>query len=242
MQRPEYDRALEGVLESKRILLPANRLVEIDRMLRFAAELKQPTILYGVREAYRPEAADLLKKTGTAGAGEHEVAGGAARRESRRRGQPPHAGDSRQGGLRPGGAEEGRREVRAVLRRPGPAARPAARREEGDRRGSFARRRDSRADAVARRNLRRAGPRGQHRERQDRQPGGDARRYLRRSHQGGNDLRGWPQVHAGARMLAVPGGRGRQPTIRRESRRRIDDQNITRSTDCVSRPSARRPS
>src|SRR6185369_10646381 len=30
--------------------------------LRFAAELKQNTILYGVRESYRPEAADLLKK------------------------------------------------------------------------------------------------------------------------------------------------------------------------------------
>jgi len=65
IQRPQYDRALEGVLESKRILLPANRLVEIDRMLRFAAELKQPTILYGVRESYRSEAAELLKKSGT---------------------------------------------------------------------------------------------------------------------------------------------------------------------------------
>src|ERR1017187_7183746 len=64
MERPEYDRALEGVLSSKRILLPANRLVEIDRMLRFAAELKQPAILYGARESYRPEAADLLKKSG----------------------------------------------------------------------------------------------------------------------------------------------------------------------------------
>jgi imidazolonepropionase-like amidohydrolase len=64
MERPEYDRALEGVLSSKRILLPANRLVEIDRMLRFAAELKQPTILYGARESYRPEAAELLKKSG----------------------------------------------------------------------------------------------------------------------------------------------------------------------------------
>ncbi|MGA2194866.1 MAG: amidohydrolase family protein [Bryobacteraceae bacterium] len=62
MQRPEYDRALEGVLASKRILLPANRLVEIDRMLRFGAELKQPTILYGARDAYLPEAAGLLKK------------------------------------------------------------------------------------------------------------------------------------------------------------------------------------
>jgi hypothetical protein len=61
-ERPEYDRALEGVIESKRILLPANRLVEIDRMLRFAKELKQPAILYGLREAYRPEAAALLQK------------------------------------------------------------------------------------------------------------------------------------------------------------------------------------
>ncbi len=64
MERPEYDRALEGVLDSKRILITANRLVEIDRMIRFAAELKQPTILYGIREAYRPEAVALLKKAG----------------------------------------------------------------------------------------------------------------------------------------------------------------------------------
>ena len=65
VERPVYDRALEGVLESKRILLPANRLVEIDRMLRFAAELKQPAILYGGRETFRPEAAALLKKFNT---------------------------------------------------------------------------------------------------------------------------------------------------------------------------------
>ena len=64
MQRPDYDRALEGVLDSPRILLPANRLVEIDRMLRFAAELKKPAMLYGARESYRPEAAELLKKAG----------------------------------------------------------------------------------------------------------------------------------------------------------------------------------
>jgi Amidohydrolase family len=62
MQRPEYDRALEGLLASKRILLPANQLIEIDRMLRFGAELKQPMILYGARDAYRPEAVELLKK------------------------------------------------------------------------------------------------------------------------------------------------------------------------------------
>jgi len=68
MQRPEYDRALEGLLASQRFLLPANQLIEIDRMLRFGAELKtitpvpQTMILYGAREAYRPEAVDLLKK------------------------------------------------------------------------------------------------------------------------------------------------------------------------------------
>jgi imidazolonepropionase-like amidohydrolase len=64
MQRPEYDRALEGLLASPRILLPANQLSEIDRMLRFGAELKRPMILYGGLETYRPEAADLLKKAG----------------------------------------------------------------------------------------------------------------------------------------------------------------------------------
>src|SRR5215467_2368 len=42
MQRPEYDRALEGLLDSPRILLPANRAVEIERMLKFSQELKQP--------------------------------------------------------------------------------------------------------------------------------------------------------------------------------------------------------
>jgi hypothetical protein len=68
MQRPEYDRALEGLMASPRFLLPANQLIEIDRMLRFGAELKtispvkQQMIVYGAREAYRPEAVDLLKK------------------------------------------------------------------------------------------------------------------------------------------------------------------------------------
>src|SRR5260370_1124629 len=65
MTRPEYDRALEGVLDSPRILLPANRLVEIDRMLHLAADLKQPVIIYGGRETFRPEAAALPKKFNT---------------------------------------------------------------------------------------------------------------------------------------------------------------------------------
>ncbi len=61
MQRPEYDRALEGVLESKRILLPANRWVEIDRMIHFAAELKQPAIYYGIREGFEDRSVKYLK-------------------------------------------------------------------------------------------------------------------------------------------------------------------------------------
>jgi imidazolonepropionase-like amidohydrolase len=60
--RPEYDRVLEGVLESPRVLLPASRAVELDRMIRFAQGLKQPTVLYGGQEAYA--AADLVKKAG----------------------------------------------------------------------------------------------------------------------------------------------------------------------------------
>jgi imidazolonepropionase-like amidohydrolase len=62
MERPDYDRALEGVLASPRILVSANRLVEFDRMIHFTAELKQPTIIYGGREAYRDGAAALFKK------------------------------------------------------------------------------------------------------------------------------------------------------------------------------------
>jgi len=61
MQRPEYDRALEGVLESKRILLPANRWVEIDRMIHFAADLKQPAIYYGLREGFEDRSVKYLK-------------------------------------------------------------------------------------------------------------------------------------------------------------------------------------
>ena len=65
MKRPEYDRALEGVIESKRILLPANRWVEIERMVRFGAELKQPTILYGMREGFDYRSIDHLKGKNT---------------------------------------------------------------------------------------------------------------------------------------------------------------------------------
>ncbi len=57
--RPAYDHTLEGVLESPRVLLPARRAVEIDRMIRFAGELKVKAVLYGGDEAWR--SADQLK-------------------------------------------------------------------------------------------------------------------------------------------------------------------------------------
>ena len=59
MQRIHYDRALEGVLETPRVLLPVPRAIDIERMIRFSAELKTSTILYGGHEAYR--SAGLLK-------------------------------------------------------------------------------------------------------------------------------------------------------------------------------------
>ncbi len=60
--RPAYDRALEGVIESPRILLPAERAVEITRMIRLGQELRQPFVLYGAHEAYR--AADVIRQAG----------------------------------------------------------------------------------------------------------------------------------------------------------------------------------
>jgi len=62
LPRPEYDRALEGVIESPRILLPASNPIQIARMIKFAAEIKQKTILYGMFDGYR--AAPMVKASG----------------------------------------------------------------------------------------------------------------------------------------------------------------------------------
>lgn len=64
VKRPAYDRALEGALESPRVLLPASRAAEIERMVKLAADLKSPVVLYGAHEAHR--ATDLLRQTGAA--------------------------------------------------------------------------------------------------------------------------------------------------------------------------------
>lgn len=57
--RPAYDRAAEGVLAARRVLLPASSRVEIERMIRFAGGLNMPAILYGGHEAFR--SVDLIK-------------------------------------------------------------------------------------------------------------------------------------------------------------------------------------
>jgi hypothetical protein len=62
LPRPAYDRTLEGVLASSRVLLPATRDVEIRRMLAFAKEMKLNAVLYGGHEAWR--ATDALKQAG----------------------------------------------------------------------------------------------------------------------------------------------------------------------------------
>ena len=59
-ERPAYDRALEGVLESPRVLLPATRRIDVDRLLRLADVLHIKALLYGLPEGYR--SADLLKQ------------------------------------------------------------------------------------------------------------------------------------------------------------------------------------
>ena len=63
LRRPAYDRALEGVLQSSQVLLPAETDIEIERMVAFAQELKLKAVLYGGHDASR--AVDLLKRTGT---------------------------------------------------------------------------------------------------------------------------------------------------------------------------------
>jgi hypothetical protein len=62
LPRPEYDRALEGVIESPRILLPASNTIQIVRMIKFASELKQKTILYGLHDGYK--SVDIVKASG----------------------------------------------------------------------------------------------------------------------------------------------------------------------------------
>lgn len=61
--RPAYDKALEGILGAKRVLLPAADPVQLERMLGLAGDLKTPAVFYGAVRGY--EMAARLKQTGT---------------------------------------------------------------------------------------------------------------------------------------------------------------------------------
>lgn len=61
-RRPEYDHALEGLAETPRVLLPAEEVQEIDRILSFGQELKTPFVIYGLHEGFRR--VDALKQAG----------------------------------------------------------------------------------------------------------------------------------------------------------------------------------
>lgn len=61
-RRPGYDRALEGVLETRRVLLPATHVFEMERMIRLAREIDADPVLYGAHEAFRNPG--LLKQAG----------------------------------------------------------------------------------------------------------------------------------------------------------------------------------
>ena len=52
LKRPPYDHYLEGLAESPRLLLPASQSQQIDRMIAFGNELKQPYVLYGLPEGF----------------------------------------------------------------------------------------------------------------------------------------------------------------------------------------------
>ena len=112
VKRPDYDRALEGVLESPRILLPASRAVELDRMTRLARDLKQPAVLYGGAEAYA--SARMLREGRHAAAGEHEMARAAARGRPGRSRCRARTRDARARSVHPRRARQSRRAVRAL--------------------------------------------------------------------------------------------------------------------------------
>lgn len=58
-QRPPYDRALEGLAESPRLLLPATTLTDVHHVLGLLRDLRRPAVLHGLPEGYR--AAALLQ-------------------------------------------------------------------------------------------------------------------------------------------------------------------------------------
>ncbi len=178
MKRPAYDRALEGVLEPPRILLPAHRKVEMERMIRFANELHQTAVLYGMDEAYR--AAPELKAAGV------PVLVSLKWPEKPRDSNPNAYETLRVLEVRdrapssPVRARQGRSPIRVLFRRPDERDGNQARHPPRPRRRTFPRRRLARDDARPGANLRRSGSFGNDRKRKNRQPPGHEGRPVRR--------------------------------------------------------------
>ncbi len=53
LQRPTYERALEGIVDSRLTLFPAVRAYEIDRLIRLTKEFGAKAALYGLHEGFR---------------------------------------------------------------------------------------------------------------------------------------------------------------------------------------------
>jgi hypothetical protein len=60
LARPEYDHTLEGLANSKRLLLPADESQQITRAIALGQELKTPFVLYGLHEGFK--SVDELKR------------------------------------------------------------------------------------------------------------------------------------------------------------------------------------
>jgi len=61
--RPAYDHALEGLQETRRVLLPAKNPVALERVIQLSSDIKTPAVVYGVVQGY--EMAARLKETAT---------------------------------------------------------------------------------------------------------------------------------------------------------------------------------
>ncbi len=60
LQRPTYERALEGIVDAPLTLFPAVRAYEIDRLIRLTKEFGPKSALYGLHEGFR-RGAELAK-------------------------------------------------------------------------------------------------------------------------------------------------------------------------------------
>jgi hypothetical protein len=172
-----------------------NRLVEIDRMLHFATELKQPFI-FTAGASHRPEAAALLKKSDTRPA-QRKLWPEKTRDADRTTWTACARRETRDKAASAAGATEGGVKSHSTGR-PG-AARNLQRREEGDRQRTLAK--TLRALTPRPPKSSRSPTASAYREGEDRQSGGHAQEIFDVA-QGRDGVRGWQKVQTGSRRLS----------------------------------------